>query len=338
MKTQRSEMTELPTVELHIHIEGTLEPELIFRLAERNGIELPYGDIEELRRHYEFIDLQSFLDLYYSNMAVLRTADDFADMTRAYLTRAAAAGVRHAEIMMDPQAHLSRGIPLATSVGAVAEVLAKSESEFGVSTELIAAFLRDRPAEEALAVLDELLEMEVPIIGIGLDSAERDNPPRNFVALYERARQAGLKCVAHAGEEGPPDYIREALDLLAVDRIDHGIRCMEDEELVERLVAEQVPLTVCPLSNVRLRAVDTLPEHPLPQMLQRGLNVSVNSDDPAYFGGYMDENFRQVRAAFGFSSAQLADLAANSVRSAFLTDTRRRELLAEVEQWRQQHQ
>ncbi len=329
-------MTELPTVELHIHIEGTLEPELIFRLAERNGIELPYGDIEELRRHYDFIDLQSFLDLYYSNMAVLRTADDFADMTRAYLTRAAAAGVRHAEVMMDPQAHLSRGIPLATSVGAVAEVLAKSESEFGVSTELIAAFLRDRPAEEALAVLDELLEMEVPIIGIGLDSAERDNPPRNFVALYERARQAGLKCVAHAGEEGPPDYIREALDLLAVDRIDHGIRCMEDEELVERLVAEQVPLTVCPLSNVRLRAVDTLPEHPLPRMLQRGLNVSVNSDDPAYFGGYIDENFRQIRAAFNLSTAQLADLAANSVRSAFLTDTRRRELLAEVDQWRQQ--
>lgn len=330
-------MTELPTVELHIHIEGTLEPELIFRLAERNGIELPYGDIEELRRHYEFIDLQSFLDLYYSNMSVLRTADDFADMTRAYLTRAAAAGVRHAEIMVDPQAHLSRGIPLATSVGAVAEVLAKSEPEFGVSTELIAAFLRDRPAEEALAVLDELLEMEVPIIGIGLDSAERDNPPRNFVAVYERARQAGLKCVAHAGEEGPPDYIREALDLLAVDRIDHGIRCMEDEELVERLVAEQVPLTVCPLSNVRLRAVDTLAEHPLPQMLLRGLNVSINSDDPAYFGGYIDENFRQIRAAFGFGTAQLADLAANSVRSAFLTDTRRRELLAEVEQWRQQH-
>ncbi|WP_240792886.1 adenosine deaminase [Arthrobacter crystallopoietes] len=330
-------MTELPTVELHIHIEGTLEPELIFRLAERNGIELPYGDIEELRRHYEFIDLQSFLDLYYSNMAVLRSADDFADMTRAYLTRAAAAGVRHAEIMMDPQAHLSRGISLATSVGAVAEVLAKSESEFGISTELIAAFLRDRPAEEAVAVLDDLLAMEVPIIGIGLDSAERGNPPRNFVALYERARQAGLKCVAHAGEEGPPDYIREALDLLAVDRIDHGIRCMEDEALVERLVAEQVPLTVCPLSNVRLRAVDTLPEHPLPRMLVRGLNVSVNSDDPAYFGGYIDENFRQVRSAFGFSTAQMADLAANSVMSAFLTDSRRRELLAEVEQWRHQH-
>ena len=330
-------MTELPTVELHIHIEGTLEPELIFRLAERNGIELPYGDIEELRRHYEFIDLQSFLDLYYSNMAVLRSADDFADMTRAYLTRAAAAGVRHAEIMMDPQAHLSRGIPLATSMGAVAEVLAKSESEFGISTELIAAFLRDRPAEEAVAVLDDLLAMEVPIIGIGLDSAERGNPPRNFVALYERARQAGLTCVAHAGEEGPPDYIREALDLLAVDRIDHGIRCMEDEALVERLVAEQVPLTVCPLSNVRLRAVDTLPEHPLPRMLERGLNVSVNSDDPAYFGGYIDENFRQVRSAFGFSTAQMADLAANSVMSAFLTDSRRRELLAEVEQWRHQH-
>jgi adenosine deaminase len=330
-------MTELPTVELHIHIEGTLEPELIFRLAERNGIELPYNDIDELRRHYEFTDLQSFLDLYYSNMAVLQTANDFADMTRAYLRRAAAAGVRHAEIMVDPQAHLSRGIPLATSVGAVADVLAESESEFGVSTELIAAFLRDRPAEEALAVLEELLAMGVPIIGIGLDSAERDNPPRNFVGLYDRARQAGLKCVAHAGEEGPPDYIREALDLLDVDRIDHGIRCMEDEELVDRLVAEQVPLTVCPLSNVRLRAVDTLAEHPLPQMLQRGLNVSVNSDDPAYFGGYIDENFRQVSAAFGFTTAQLADLAANSVRSAFLTDARRRELLAEIEHWQQQH-
>jgi adenosine deaminase len=323
-----------PKVELHLHIEGTLEPELIFALAARNGITLPYADLEELRRQYEFTDLQSFLDLYYSNMAVLRTEQDFADMTRAYLKRAAAAGVRHAEIMMDPQAHLARGVALETCVHGVASALAESEEKFGVSTELIAAFLRDEPAEDALAVLEQLLAMGAPIIGIGLDSAEVGNPPRNFAAVFERARQAGLKCIAHAGEEGPAEYIREALDVLQVARVDHGIRCMEDEELVERLVAEQVPLTVCPLSNVRLRAVDTLADHPLPRMLERGLNVSVNSDDPAYFGGYVDENFRQLRETFGFSADQLATLAENSVRSAFVTDVRRRELLAEVRQWR----
>lgn len=327
-------MTLLPKVELHLHIEGTLEPELIFALAARNGITLPYADLEELRRQYEFTDLQSFLDLYYSNMAVLRTEQDFADMTRAYLKRAAAAGVRHAEIMMDPQAHLARGVALETCVHGVASALAESEEEFGISTELIAAFLRDEPAEDALAVLEQLLAMGAPIIGIGLDSAEVGNPPRHFAAVFERARQAGLKCIAHAGEEGPAEYIREALDVLQVARVDHGIRCMEDEELVERLVAEQVPLTVCPLSNVRLRAVDTLADHPLPRMLERGLNVSVNSDDPAYFGGYVEENFRQLRETFGFSADQLATLAENSVRSAFVTDVRRRELLAEVRQWR----
>ena len=326
-------MSLLPTAELHLHIEGTLEPELIFALAKRNGIELPYSDIEDLRRQYQFADLQSFLNLYYDNMAVLRTEQDFADMTRAYLSRATAAGVRHAEIMMDPQAHLSRGIPLATCVNGVASALAGSEDEFGISTELIAAFLRDEPAEEALAVLEELLAMNAPIIGIGLDSAEVGHPPRDFVALYERAHEAGLKCIAHAGEEGPPEYIWEALDLLKVSRIDHGIRCLEDEELVERLSAEQTPLTVCPLSNVRLRAVDTLADHPLPRMMERGLNVSVNSDDPAYFGGYVDDNFAQLQAVFGFTDSQLAQLAGNSVRSAFITDMRRRELLAEIELW-----
>lgn len=327
-------MSALPTAELHLHIEGTLEPELIFALAERNGIELPYADVEELRRQYQFADLQSFLNLYYENMAVLQTEQDFADMTRAYLSRASAAGVRHAEIMMDPQAHLSRGISLATCVNGVASALAGSEEEFGISTELIAAFLRDEPAEEALAVLEQLLAMNAPIIGIGMDSAEVGYPPRDFVALYERAHEAGLKCVAHAGEEGPPEYIREALDLLKVARIDHGIRCMEDEDLVQRLAAEQTPLTVCPLSNVRLRAVDTLADHPLPRMLERGLNVSVNSDDPAYFGGYVDDNFTQLQSVFSFDDDQLAQLAANSVRSAFVTDLRRRELLAEIEAWR----
>lgn len=326
-------MSVLPTAELHLHIEGTLEPELIIALAERNGVELPYADIEELRLQYRFTDLQSFLDLYYSNMAVLQTEQDFADMTRAYLARAAAAGVRHAEVMMDPQAHLSRGIPLATCVNGVASALAGSEDQFGISTELIAAFLRDEPAEEALAVLEELLSMNAPIIGIGLDSAEVGHPPGTFAEVFERAHEAGLKCIAHAGEEGPPEYIREALDVLRVSRIDHGIRCMEDEELVDRLAAEQTPLTVCPFSNVRLRAVDTLADHPLPRMLERGLNVSVNSDDPAYFGGYVDDNFAGLRRVFEFTDSQLRQLAENSVRSAFIPDARRRELLAEIGAW-----
>jgi len=327
-------MNQLPVAELHLHIEGTLEPELIFELADRNGINLPYKDLEELRAQYEFTDLQSFLDLYYRNMDVLRTEADFADMTKAYLRRAAAAGVRHAEIMMDPQAHLARGVSLGTCVNGVASALAESEAEFGVSTELIAAFLRDRPAEEALDVLDRLIAMEAPIIGIGLDSAEVGHPPSGFVEVYERARAAGLRRIAHAGEEGPPSYITEALDLLGAERIDHGIRCMEDEQLVQRLAAEQVPLTVCPLSNVRLRTVDTLADHPLPAMLARGLNVCVNSDDPAYFGGYVDTNFDQLTRTFGIAADELATLAANSLRSAFLTEDRRAALLQEVDDWR----
>ncbi|WP_247826986.1 adenosine deaminase [Arthrobacter antioxidans] len=327
-------MLPLPCAELHLHIEGTLEPELIFALAERNGITLPYADPADLAARYAFTDLQSFLDLYYANMEVLRTEEDFTDMTRAYLRRAAAAGVRHAEIMMDPQAHLARGVSLATCVGGVAAALATSEADVGISTSLIAAFLRDRPAAEALVVLRDLLAMDAPIIGIGLDSAEAGYPPSLFREVYDVARAAGLKCVAHAGEEGPPAYLWEALDVLAVDRIDHGIRCLEDEALVERLVLEQVPLTVCPLSNVRLRTVDAIGDHPLPHMLARGLNVSVHSDDPAYFGGYLDDNLAALVDAFGLGLDERARLAANSVRSAFLGEQRRGELLAEIEQWR----
>ena len=323
-----------PCAELHLHIEGTLEPELIFALAARNGITLPYADPADLAARYAFTDLQSFLDLYYANMDVLRTEEDFTDMTRAYLRRAAAAGVRHAEIMMDPQAHLARGVSLATCVNGVAAALSTSEADFGISTSLIAAFLRDRPAAEALGVLRDLLAMDAPIVGIGLDSAEVGYPPSLFREVYDVARAAGLKCVAHAGEEGPPAYIREALDLLAVDRLDHGIRCLEDAALVERLVAEQVPLTVCPLSNVRLRAVDAIGDHPLPEMLARGLNVSVHSDDPAYFGGYLDDNVAALVDAFGLGIDDRAQLAANSVRSAFVGEDRRRGLLAEIEEWR----
>lgn len=323
----------LPVAELHLHIEGTLEPGLIFELAERNGIELPYRDMEDLRARYEFTDLQSFLALYYANMAVLVTEDDFAAMTTAYLRRAAAAGVRHAEIFIDPQAHLARGVALATSIGGVARALSTSLDDFGISTSLIAAFLRDQPAEDALAVLEDLIDMRAPIIGIGLDSAEVGHPPAKFAAVFDRAREAGLECVAHAGEEGPPGYIREALDVLQVSRIDHGIRAMEDTDLVRRLVEEQIPMTVCPLSNVRLRAVDVLSAHPLPRMLEAGLNVSIHSDDPSYFGGYLDDNLDRVTSTFDLDSPTLARLASNSVRSAFLPEPRKAELLAEVDAW-----
>lgn len=322
-----------PVAELHLHIEGTLQPELIFALAERNGIELPYEDIEELRGKYEFSDLQSFLDLYYANMAVLQTEQDFTDMTRAYLERGAAGGVRHAEIMMDPQAHISRGVALETCVNGVAKALATSEEDFGVSTLLIAAFLRDMSEESALEVLDQLLAMHAPIAGIGLDSAEVGNPPSKFERLYQRAGEAGLRRIAHAGEEGPASYITEALDVLHVERIDHGIRCMEDTDVVQRLVAEQVPLTVCPLSNVRLRAVDKLEDHPLPEMLAIGLNVCVNSDDPAYFGGYVDDNFGKLVEVLKFSVPEQATLAANSIRSSFASEARKTELLDEVTEW-----
>ncbi|GAA1357176.1 adenosine deaminase [Arthrobacter rhombi] len=323
----------LPVAELHLHIEGTLEPELIFELAERNGIDLPYRDVEDLGARYEFTDLQSFLDLYYANMAVLVTEDDFAAMTTAYLRRAAVAGVRHAEIFIDPQAHLARGVDLSTSIGGVARALATSLDDFGISTSLIAAFLRDQPADEALSVLEDLIDMRAPIIGIGLDSAEVGYPPAKFAAVFDRARAAGLECVAHAGEEGPPSYIREALDVLQVARIDHGIRAMEDPELVRRLVDEQIPMTVCPLSNVRLRAVDVLAAHPLPRMLEAGLNVSIHSDDPSYFGGYLDDNLDRVTSTFDLDSPTLSRLASNSVRSAFLPEPRKAELLAEVEAW-----
>lgn len=320
----------LPVAELHLHIEGTLQPELIFELAERNGISLPYSGLDELRGLYEFTDLQSFLDLYYANMAVLQTEQDFADMTRDYLARAAAAGVRHAEIMMDPQAHLSRGISLETCVNGVASALATSVKDFGISTMLIAAFLRDLSEESALEVLDGLLAMNAPIGAIGLDSAEVGNPPSKFERLFAKAREAGLRLTAHAGEEGPASYIIEALDILGVERIDHGIRCMEDPDLVERLVADRIPLTVCPLSNVRLRAVDTLADHPLPAMLAAGLNVSVNSDDPAYFGGYVDDNFAQLETVLGLSDFDRSRLAANSIHSSFASEERKAELLDEL--------
>lgn len=323
-------MVGMPFAELHLHLEGTLEPETILRLAERNRIELPYADVDELSAQYDFADLQSFLNLYYANMATLQTAADFAEMTNAYLARAARAGVRHAEVFLDPQAHLSRGIALEEVMDGVSTALESSLATHGVSSGLIIAMLRDHSAQSAMDVLDAVVALGKPILGIGLDSAEVGHPPSKFVDVFARARAEGLHLVAHAGEEGPPAYIWEALDLLGVERVDHGIRCLEDDALVERLVTEQTPLTVCPLSNVRLRVVDDIADHPLPVMLQRGLNVSVNSDDPAYFGGYLDDNVTAVRDALGLDEAALTTLARNSVTASFADDTRKAELLAEI--------
>ncbi|WP_030904416.1 adenosine deaminase [Streptomyces sp. NRRL F-5126] len=322
----------LPKAELHLHIEGTLEPELAFALAARNGIALPYADAEELRHKYRFSDLQSFLDLYYELMAVLRTEDDFADLAEAYLTRAAAQGVRHAEVFFDPQAHLARGVEMATVVGGLARALERAPERHGISTCLIMCFLRDESAESAAATLDAARPHLDRITGVGLDSAEVGHPPSKFREVYEEAAKLGLRRVAHAGEEGPPAYITQALDVLGVERVDHGLRCVEDPDLVARLVRDRVPLTLCPLSNVRLRTVDVLADHPLRAMLEAGLMATVNSDDPAYFGGYADDNFHAVREELGLSDDQLRELARNSFLAAFLDDEDlRKAYLAEVD-------
>jgi adenosine deaminase len=323
----------LPKAELHLHIEGTLEPELAFELAARNGVELPYADTEELREAYRFEDLQSFLNLYYELMAVLRTERDFADLTNAYLARAAAQGVRHAEIFFDPQAHTKRGLELGTVVEGLWRALGNSEAAHGVSTRLIMCFLRDDSAESAMETLRAAEPYLDRITGVGLDSAEVGHPPVKFREVYEAAAALGLRRVAHAGEEGPPEYIAEALDVLGVERVDHGLRCMEDPELVDRLVRERVPLTLCPLSNVRLRTVDALADHPLPAMLDAGLLCTVNSDDPAYFGGYAGDNFDAVRETLGLTEERLRELARNSFLASFLEDDeeRRARYLAEVE-------
>ncbi|WP_229857122.1 adenosine deaminase, partial [Streptomyces anandii] len=287
----------------------------------------------ELREAYRFQDLQSFLDLYYELMAVLRTERDFEDLANAYLARAAAQGVRHAEIFFDPQAHTSRGVEMATVVEGLWRSLGRSEENHGVSTRLIMCFLRDQPAESAMRTLRDASPHLDRIVGVGLDSAEVGHPPVKFREVYEAAAALGLRRVAHAGEEGPPEYIGQALDVLGVERVDHGLRCVEDPALVERLVRDRVPLTLCPLSNVRLRTVDTLAAHPLPAMLDAGLMCTVNSDDPAYFGGYAGDNFDAVRSTLGLSEERLRELARNSFLASFLEDDEelRQRYLAEVE-------
>jgi adenosine deaminase len=327
------DLSTLPKVELHLHLEGTLEPETVLELARRNEVELPYADLEDLRGRYEFTDLQSFLDLLYANLAVLQTEDDFSDLVTAYVARAAAGGVRHVEAFFDPQPHVARGIPLQRVLDGLASGIAAAERDHGTTVELIACFHRDRSEEEALAMLDALLEAGAPIIGIGLDSTEVGNPSAKFQRVYARAGELGLHRVAHAGEEGGAAAVTEALDLLHIERVDHGIQAIDDPALMDRLARAGIPLTMCPLSNVRLRCVGTLADHPLPAFLEAGVLVTVNSDDPAYFGGYANANYEALRATFGFSDEVMARLARNSVTASFLPDGRKTGLLSEIDTW-----
>lgn len=326
----RAVASAVPKAELHVHIEGTLEPELMFALARRNDVALPYRTVDEVRAAYRFTDLQSFLDVYYRACAVLRTEADFYDLGRAYLERAAGQGVRHAEIFFDPQTHTARGVPLGTVMAGLGRALRDGDA-LGVSARLILCFLRHLPEEDAQAMLSEALAFRDAFIGVGLDSSEVGFPPARFARVFGRARAEGLRLVAHAGEEGPPDYIWQALDVLGVERIDHGVRCLEDERLVTHLAARQVPMTVCPLSNVRLRVVDTLADHPLPALLERGLLVSVHSDDPAYFGGYIGDNYAEAAAALRLDAGVVARIARNGFRGSFLDEPERLRHLEEID-------
>ena len=321
----------LPKAELHLHIEGTLEPELMFALAARNGLDLPYDSVEALRAAYDFGSLQDFLDLYYQGMAVLQREQDFYDLTWAYLERARAQNVLHAEIFFDPQGHTERGIAFDVAVNGIDRALKEAEARLGMSTALIMCFLRHLSQEEAFETLELALPHRDRIVAVGLDSSERGHPPEKFEQVFARARDEGFLTVAHAGEEGPADYVRGALDRLAVRRIDHGVRSLEDEALVARLAAERVPLTVCPLSNVRLAVYQDMKDHPLRTMLERGLMVTVNSDDPAYFGGYVNENYQAVQDALGLDRDQLVRLARNSFEASFLEDGRKQALLGRLE-------
>lgn len=314
------DVTDLAKVEMHLHIEGTLEPEHMFSLAERNGVALPFRTVDDVRAAYEFSDLQSFLDIYYQGAAVLREPQDFDDLMWAYLTRAHADGVRHAEMFFDPQTHTDRGIGFDVFMEGFASARARAEAELGVTSLLIMCFLRHLPESAAIETLEAAEPHFDQITGVGLDSSELGFPPSDFARVYGMARDAGLRLVAHAGEEGPPEYVWEALDVLGVERIEHGVRSEEDAALVERLVADQIPLTVCPLSNVRLRVFDRIEDHNLRRLLDLGLLVTVNSDDPAYFGGYVADNYRAVRDGLGMSDDELRRLARNSIEASFLSD------------------
>jgi adenine deaminase len=325
-------LAKAPKAELHLHIEGTLEPEMAFAIGKRNGIPLPFPDPAAMRRAYAFSDLQSFLDIYYAAAAVLLHEQDFFEMTWAYLEKAKADNVVRAEIFFDPQTHTSRGVPFEAVVGGLSRAVAKAKQELGISAALIMCFLRHLSEHEAFETLEQATPFRDQFIGVGLDSGERGNPPEKFTDVFARCRGMGLHAVAHAGEEGPPASIAGALDALGAERIDHGVRCLEDRALVGRLVRDRVPLTVCPFSNVKLRVIDRLEDHNLPALLAAGLRASVNSDDPAYFGGYVNDNLLGVVGSLAIPAADAYRLVRNSLESSFMEPSERAGHLEQVDE------
>ena len=318
----------LPKAELHLHIEGSLEPELLFAIAQRNGITLPYPNVESLRLAYDFSDLQSFLDIYYAGASVLIREQDFFDMTLAYFERAHTDGVIHAEIFFDPQTHTARGIAMGTVINGIKRAQMQAQQTWGISSGLILCFLRHLSQDDALATLEQAKPYLADIIGVGLDSGELGNPPEKFSRVFKVCESLNLRLVAHAGEEGPPDYIWQALDQLRVERIDHGVRATEDEALMQRLIRDQVPLTVCPLSNTKLKVFKKMADHNIKQMLDRGVCVTINSDDPAYFGGYVAANYKACADALDLTKDDLTQMANNSLRAAFVSDAIKAKWLA----------
>jgi adenosine deaminase len=331
MRSEQEYVRGLPKAELHVHIEGTLEPEMAFQLAKKHGIALPYATVEELRAAYRFADLQSFLDLYYAGADVLRDVEDFHALTQAYLRKAHEQGVVHVEIFFDPQTHTARGVALATVLDGLRRAFSEAQRESGITCRLILCFLRHLSADEAMRTLEEALPYKDAIAAVGLDSSELGHPPSKFAGVFARARREGLWAVAHAGEEGPPSYIYEALDILKVRRIDHGVRCEEAPELLGRLARERTPLTVCPLSNVKLNVFKGIENHNLKRLLDHGVCVTVNSDDPAYFGGYVVENYLAVQRGLGLSRTDLVVLARNSIEASFLADPAKRRWFAAID-------
>jgi len=323
----------LPKVELHVHIEGTLEPEMMFSLARRNQIQLPYKSIGEIHNAYHFIDLQSFLDIYYQGAKVLQTGQDFYDLMWAYLKKASEQNVRHAEIFFDPQTHTARGIPFEVFMPGFLKAKADAQKEWGITSALILCFLRHLSPEEALVTLEQAVPFKNEILGVGLDSSEKGRPPTLFMEVFKKAEKQGYLPVAHAGEEGPAEYVWEALDLLHVKRIDHGVRSIEDPKLIEYLVNSKVALTVCPLSNIKLCVFDEMAHHNIKQLLDLGVRVTINSDDPAYFGGYMNENFLATQEGLNLSKKDLYQISLNAIEASFISDKRKSELQFELDEF-----
>ncbi|TVQ81929.1 MAG: adenosine deaminase [Micavibrio sp.] len=335
MRVSEEFIQNMPKVELHLHIEGSLEPELMFALAQRNSIDLPFKSVEEVRRAYDFSNLQDFLDIYYQGMNVLREEQDFYDLTRAYFEKIAAQNVMHTEIFFDPQGHTERGVAFDTALSGITRAMADAENELGVTSKLIMCFLRHLSEDAASKTLEEALPHKDKIIGVGLDSSEKGHPPSKFERVFARAREEGFKIVAHAGEEGPPEYVTEALDLLKVDRIDHGNRSLEDAALTRRIVESGIALTVCPLSNLKLCVVKDMRDHPLKKMLDLGIKATVNSDDPSYFGGYMTENFTAAANALDLTADHLLTLTRNGIAASFLSDTEKAALFDRLDSFAQ---